>query len=271
MNSVVEVEEQKDELSDAFSYDGYERLHDELMDQISVSMYSNFDEAFGSKSRSSLAVSATVEEEEREDEEQVDESKKKLKIGLSQEQLKLICHKNFLTVPVSARRKHRSLSYSCADTNHSAIEVNCLPAPPNEFVPMTKAHTSRTDDVNEIIYAVPQKQFSRPTTANSSLDATKTSSASLATPSKSVIFSNASIAGALSSSSTEMNFKYPLAFYCKLCNKILNDPRVLTCLHSFCCQCLAQLDAMNNLQNNQIWRKISDASSCRLNKFVFAC
>ena len=79
----------------------------------------------------------------------------------------------------------------------------------------------------------------------------KTSSASSPSPSKSVC-----------SMAVDGNFKYPLAFYCKICNKPFNDPRILDCLHTFCCQCLAQIDASNNLQNNQFWRKASDSSSC---------
>jgi hypothetical protein len=55
--------------------------------------------------------------------------------------------------------------------------------------------------------------------------------------------------------------KFPKSFYCKICNNLLNDPRILDCLHSFCVQCLVKLDATRNLENNQFWRKISDTSS----------
>lgn len=246
-------------VDDSFSYDGYERLHDEIMDQISVSIHSNFEEGFEKCSKSNVVI-ADVE----------NQVEKKMKISLSQEQLKLNGSKNFLTVPVSVK-KTRSESFSTADgrnakrntKSHAVNEVDTLnlsskiltvehvnPCISIESTQQDNAH----DDVNEIIYAVPQKQFLHPNTplyVKSSGDV-KTSSASLVST-KSFAHSQAEI---------EVDFKYPLAFYCKICNKILDDPRVLDCLHSFCCQCLVQLDASNNLQNNQFWRKISDASSC---------
>jgi hypothetical protein len=231
------------------SYDGYELLHDELMDQISVSIQdSNFGD---STSRISLKFPCD------------DESNKKMKISLSQEQLKLNTSKNFLTVPASTR-KQRSLSFSAADIRPSRRAVKIFTA--SDLTDLQeRSRTQPVDnDVNEIIYAVPQKQFS-----HRLLDGgggIKTSSASLSTGGGGGESSKSVIANVASTNSLHSNtdFKYPLAFYCKICNKLLDDPRVLDCLHTFCCQCLAQLDATNNLQNNQFWRKISDASSGKL-------
>ena len=250
----MEVKSENDDITDdTFSYDGYERLHDEIMDQISVSIHSNFEDTFAKCSKSNLVI-ADVESQ----------VEKKMKISLSQEQLKLNSSKNFLTVPLNVR-KARSASFSIADGKtarrnvkiHAVSEVDTLKLSNNLLtVERVKPDTlnDNKDDINEIIYAVPQKHFLRPTTSLcSDVNDVKTSSASLAST-KSIT---------LPQMNNEVDFKYPLAFYCKICNKVLDDPRVLDCLHSFCCQCLAQLDASSVLHNNQFWRKISDSSSCK--------
>lgn len=241
---------------DSFSFDGYERLHDEMMDQISVSIYSNSEDAFGRHSRSNLVI-ADVE----------NQVEKKMKISLSQEQLKLNGNKNFLTVPVSGK-KARSASFSIADgktmpkrsvriandvekLSSNLLTVECVK--PSISIESVQHANDDDGDVNEVIYAVPQKQLLHPKTPHAEgISDVKTSSASLLSM-KSFTSSH---------TENEVDFKYPLAFYCKVCNKILEDPRVLDCLHSFCCQCLVQLDASCDLQNNQFWRKISDSSSC---------
>jgi hypothetical protein len=222
------------------SSDGYELLHEELMDQISVSIQ---DSNFGGSSSSF----------------KFDEENKKMKISLSQEQLRLngSGSKNFLTVPVSAK-KQRSASFSSPVARRRSVTI---------FTASDVISKRAVDNnVSEIIYAVPQKQQISHSTSSHCATAPpsgiKTSSASsiVGESSKGVVdvvaANSANIAPLC-----EMNFKYPLAFYCKICNKVLDDPRVLDCLHSFCCQCLQQLDASSDLQNNQIWRKISDASS----------
>lgn len=250
----MEVKSENDSMSeDTFSYDGYERLHDEIMDKISVSIQSNFEETFEKCSKSNFVI-PDVENQKVE---------KKMKISLSQEQLKLNSNKNFLTVPVNVR-KARSASFSIADgrTARRIVKINAVSEVDTLKLSNNLLTTERVnpdtsidnkDDINEIIYAVPQKQFLRPTTSLcADVNDVKTSSASLVST-KSIT---------LPQMNNEANFKYPLAFYCKICNKILDDPRVLDCLHSFCCQCLAQLDASSDLQNNQFWRKISDSSSC---------
>lgn len=198
-----------------FTNDGYEQLHDEEMDQISVSIYSDCEEIFTKHSRTNL------------------DGDTKMKISLSQEQLKHSGgNKNFLTVPKNTK-KTRSLSFLSPNEDFLRISRDLEQ---KNVQPMTSsAHGS----VNEIIYAVPQKPKKFSSAINDDIvQATPTTTSSL-----------------------EVNFKYPLMFYCKLCNGILNDPRTLNCLHTFCCQCLAQLDATNDLQNNQFWRKISDSSS----------
>lgn len=231
---------------DSFECDGYERLHEEEMDRISVSICSDYEETFTRSSNRNVAAAEAVGEE------------KKMKISLSQEQLKLNSNKNFLTVPTKVK-KQRSASFSVVDIGKS---VEILEAPVKKCsLNISKdlldskqpIHHSDINDVNEIIYAVPQKHFSLNNNTSSpksnSLERIKPSSASTLTLSH-------------EQTNAEGNFKYPMAFYCKICNKILNDPRTLDCLHSFCCMCLVQLDASNNLQNNQFWRKISDSSSC---------
>lgn len=214
----------------SFSYDGYEVLHDEEMDKISVSiLYSDCDEMSMRNSQNNLATRS-------------DNNEKKMKISLSQEQLKLnLNNKNFLSVPTSGTRKIRSPSFS------SVIETE---VDRNISIPLKIATNSGIDD--EIIYAIPRRLVS---TEENEI---KTSSASLS-PWKSV-------STVQTSSEVKHDYKYPLSYYCNICNNTLSDPRTLDCLHSFCMQCLARLDATNDLQNNQFWRKISERSdnSCKL-------
>jgi hypothetical protein len=203
-----------------FPNDGYERLHDEAMDQISVSIHSDCEEIF---QKVNLG------------------GETKMKISLSQEQLKLNSNKNFLTVPMN-KKKTRSLSFSIAN-------AECVKSPLKISqdllrIEQTPSTSSRSQSVSEIIYAVPKKPQ-------------KVSSAPLHNDDDAILPLTAS---------PEVKFKYPLMFYCKICNNILDDPRTLNCLHTFCCQCLARLDASNDLQNNQFWRKISDSSSCMYNE-----
>lgn len=221
----------QDRVSSSFSYDGYELLHDDAMDQISVSIhYSDYDGNSNVNSRNNLTVMNESQE-------------KKIKISLSQEQLKLNTGtRNYLSVP-RVTRKFRSTSFStdqhdesesfeaAIKTKSAALEI----AVPN----------FRTPPEDEIVYAVPCRQQAK------EANEIKIASVSL-TP---------SIAPSTSSTAElSKNFKFPLSFYCKICNDIFNDPRLLDCLHSFCMQCLAKLDATNDLQNNQFWRKISDSS-----------
>lgn len=212
-----------------FSNDGYEQLHDDEMDQISVSIHSDCEEIFTKHSRINLTGGGDTT------------TTTKMKISLSQEQLKLTGsvvgggNKNFLTVPMNTK-KTRSLSFLTPNEEilRTSHEEQKILQPMSSTTTTAAAHGC----VNEIIYAVPQK------------------------PKKfSSVISSDDIIQASTTSSSEVNFKYPLMFYCKLCSSILKDPRVLNCLHTFCCQCLAQLDATNDLQNNQFWRKISDTSS----------
>lgn len=204
-----------------FPYDGYERLHDEVMDQISVSIHSDGDELF---QKCNLG------------------NETKMKISLSQEQLKLNGNKNFLTVPIE-KKKTRSLSFSIA--NAESVKNPLEISQDLQRIEPSPSTSSHCQSVSEIIYAVPKKPL-------------KSSSAPL----------HDDDAILLLTQSPDVKFKYPLMFYCKICNNILNDPRTLNCLHTFCCECLARLDASNDLQNNQFWRKISDSSSCMYNKGI---
>lgn len=234
---------------ESLSIDGYERLHDEIMDQISVSIYSDYEESTESQP-------SVIQAE--------NQAEKKLKISLSQEQLKLNGNsKKFLTVPVNVK-KTRSASFSIADygtaaamrnsrTEGSAIKLsNSLPI--TEHVNPSISIDAVQREQNEVIYAVPHKTVPQPTTSQSDVKASSASIVSIKS------FANLR-------TDNEVDFKHPLAFYCKICNKILDDPRVLDCLHSFCFQCLLQLDASSDLQNNQFWRKISDDSSCKYEWF----
>lgn len=210
-----------------FCNDGYERLHDEAMDKISVSIHSDCDEIFQKDSQTNLVGGA------------------RMKISLSQEQMRFNSNKNFLTVPLN-KKKTRSLSYSIANAEcvknpeASALKIS-------QDLERIEQSSTRSHSFNEIIYAVPKKPQ-------------KVSSAQLHDDDVDSILPL--------TASPEVKFKYPLMFYCKICNNILNDPRTLNCLHTFCCQCLAHLDVTNDLQNNKFWRKISDSSSCRYIQWV---
>lgn len=243
------LEDHQDSLSHSYSCDGYERLHDEAMEKISVSIhYSDLEESLSGNSRNSLTKANENQE-------------KKMKISLSQEQLRL---KNFLSVP-KITKKSASFSASDEKDGRNLVKIDLeVPAegPKNiissvsssasQNVIVTSANAeSDSGEYDEIIYAVPRKNSTRVLRREITL---KTSSAS-SSPSKSVTIAQTSSAFAL-----DGNYKYPLSFYCKICNNILNDPRTLDCLHSFCVQCLARLDVTNDLQNNQFWRKISDSS-----------
>lgn len=240
----------QDSVSNSFSYDGYEKLHDEDMDQISVSVhYSDYEGAFDATPGYTFP--------------KPDEShEKKMKISLSQEQLKLKSEsKNFLSVPKSTC-KLRSASFSvdkaCDESNSRETTVLIETKPLlNSTIPWVPSFNQRitvtpaskldvNDDEDEIIYAVPSRQVNHERKI-------KIPSASLSTPLSSAQSSTADF---------NKNFKHPLSFYCKICSNILEDPRTLDCLHTFCIQCLARLDAAHDLQNNQFWRKISD-SSCK--------
>jgi hypothetical protein len=257
-------------------YDGYERLHDEAMDNISVSIHSdcsNIDRLLLNSMRNSKSNFTLTDGENREE--------KKMKISLSQEQLKLnVNNKNFLTVPVKAK-KYRVASFSsehCKSENIFTPQVNGLSIS-KDLLRITRDNGVRMEqnveekltsyddvivceNINEIIYAVPQKQ---------NLPSIKTSSASsLLPPSISFASATTSTSNINVIGGTVVDMKYSSTFYCKICNNILNDPRILNCLHSFCCSCLAQLDASNNLQSNEFWRKMSDSSSCMYNR-IYPC
>lgn len=220
----------------SFSYEGYEQLHEEAMDKISVSIYSDFEEAFDGISQTDFK-------------DLLENQEKKMKISLSQEQLKLKTgdSKNFLSVPISSR-KSRSASFSIKLTQPRAVNIPEVPIDLKAEIPRIKAYDENDD---EVVYAVPNRVLRAE-------NLIRTSSASL-TPSDvmSQISSTCDV--------NKTGFKYSFSFYCKVCNNILNDPRTLDCLHTFCMQCLSKLDASNDLQNNQFWRKISgnSESSCK--------
>lgn len=242
------VEHHRGSISHSFSYDGYELLHDEAMDKISVSIHFNdHEEIADGSSRESFAKMSKNHE-------------KKMKISLSQEQLRLNCgSKNFLSVPRSSRT-NCSASFSIEDEKSVqvplVIESNTTKdsessSNANKVISLTPPRITTNEVVDdEIIYAVPRKNSS-PSLSVKEENEAKTSSAS-PSPSKSVATAQ--------TSAFNRDFKFPLSLYCKICSNVLSDPRTLDCLHSFCVQCLARLDASNDLQNNQFWRKISEHS-----------
>lgn len=252
-------EKTQENISHSFSFDGYEQLHDEAMDKISVNIHYSYDEEAFNRSSGNNLTTANGNQE------------KKMKISLSQEQLKLnIASKNFLSVPLSSR-KGRAASFNNIDNRdgNKSVKIDS-PIPimieaeaqestkasgisnANQTITVTPPRVATFDEnVDEIVYAVPRRF--PPLRGKNEI---KTSSASLTS------WKSASAAQTSSSSTAELNknFKYPLSFYCKICNNVLSDARTLDCLHSFCMQCLASVDASNDLQNNQFWRKISEHS-----------
>ncbi len=197
-----------------FFSDGYERLYDETMDE---SVHKECEKTLESEFHNGLIRGI------------------EMKISLSQEQLKLNCNKNFLTVPANTKKK-RSLSFSIENST-------CVERLAKEISLNSENSQIRSQSVNEIVYSVPKKPQ-------------KVSSAALHDDDDAIL---------PLSPSPEVNIKYPLMFYCKMCNNILNDPRTLNCLHTFCLECLCSLDTSNESQHNQSWGKISDSSSCRFN------
>lgn len=262
LNEKQLVEKTPEIFSHSFSYDGYEQLHDDAMDKISVSiLYSDYEETVNRSSRNNLTTMNVNQE-------------KKMKISLSQEQLKLNPgHKNFLSVPSSAGKGRAASFTNIGEGNKSVkidfktpivIEAEANPeaeAPStsnaNQTITVTPPRTTTfNENVDEIVYAVPRR-FSPLNEKNE----IKTSRASLST------WKSASVTQTSSTAELNKNFKYPLSFYCKICNNVLSDPRTLDCLHTFCMQCLARLDASNDLQNNQFWRKISEHSDASCEYF----
>lgn len=237
----------KDSISPSFSYDGYEQLHDEAMDKISVSLR-NSDEAFEESSRNNLTqITQNCE--------------KKMKISLSQEQLKLKSgNRNFLSVPKTVTKKARSASFfflkrdegeSFKDEFQSQKSFESSSSENQTLsVTLPKIKTINASDDDEVIYAVPNV-------------CSKKKEKEIATSRDGLVSSNSVVTSSAVVASNK-SFKYPLSFYCKICNNVLSDPRTLDCLHSFCLECLAKLDASTDLQNNQFWRKISEhsESSC---------
>ena len=245
------VEKSQESVLRSFSYDGYEQLHDAAMDNISVSIqYSENEETLSRTSQNNL----TNENHE-----------KKIKISLSQEQLRLNANpRNFLTVPGSSR-KNKCSTFSAANKQDANKSVKINPKIPilieskfvknnddsSEATVVTVTSPSRTttfdENYDEVIYAVPRrhspKEDNEITTSSASLSPWKSAQTYLT-----------------STTQPDKRFKYPLSFYCNICNNLLSDPRTLDCLHSFCMQCLARIDASNDLQNNQFWRKISEHS-----------
>ena len=250
---------------DAFSYDGYERLHDEAMDKISVNiLYSENegDENYFSELSNNSTLKGLLKKQDNND-------KKKIKISLSQEQIKPTNSKylNLLSVPVSVK-KHRSASFAVGDRqtvgliSSPAIQSSKLIPGSNPITSLemsdidvmndkiliandsklsSKQMITLTPAVDEIVYDVPRTNSSQPSQLFMKV------SNNIKTTSNSPRLSMETV------SSYNINLKFPNTFYCKMCSNILNDPRVLNCLHSFCFKCLANFDASMSFQSNPYW------------------
>jgi hypothetical protein len=228
----------EESMKNSLSVDGYERLHDEAMDKASISIhFSDCDDIF-ENSRANSVIFNDV---------------KKIKISLSQEQMRLNSEKdkNFLSVPkASSFHKLRSpTTFSiCENKIEDFNSSQILSEKSDDSVSYQKIFHHNTNIPNhsiqhdEFYYAIPNKPSTSKSNEIQSLSNIVTKEIhSFEFPSNS------------------MNL--PSSFYCKICNNILTDPRILDCLHTFCVLCLSKLDASSNLENNQFWRKISDTSS----------
>lgn len=260
MENSAKSDEEGGFMNNSISFDGYERLHDDLMDNASVSIhysdFSDFDDAFNISRTNSVIFNEV----------------KKIKISLSQEQLKLNCEvdKNHLNVP-KAKSFHRirTSSPSAATTSNSMEDKNeeFLPPPPlclfekpesyHEITSLFPEHPQKSVSNNsilydEIFYAIPNKA---PSSSKSYEHDVIAEEIERFPPPQSFEYHH------MNFGISRGSFRYPFSFYCQICNNILQDPRILDCLHSFCVKCLVKIDASNNLENNQFWRKISDASS----------
>lgn len=281
IKSDIELEEEN-----AFSYDGYERLHDEAMDKISVNiLYSENegDENYFSELSTNTTLKGLLKKQENNE-------KKKIKISLSQEQIKPINSKylsNLLSVPVSGK-KHRSASFAVGDRQSvglfsspaiqsgklvpgsnpiSSLEISEMDVMndkiliANDSKLSSKQMITLTPAVDEIVYDVPRTNSSQPTQLFMKVgNNIKTNSQTSNSPRLSME----------TVSSYNIHLKFPHTFYCKMCSNILNDPRVLNCLHSFCFKCLANFDASLSFQSNPYWTKAGDITNADWNgKFVF--
>lgn len=236
-------------MNNSISFDGYERLHDDLMDNASVSVhYSDYGDAFNISRNNSVIFNEV----------------KKIKISLSQEQLKLNCgvDKNHLNVPkAKSFYRIRTPSPSAATTSNSMEDKieeflppppQCLFEKPDSYHEIANSNVSNNSILyDEIFYAIPNKA---PSSKSQEQDVIEKEIERFPTP-QSFVYHQANFG------SSSGSFRYPLSFYCQICNNILRDPRILDCLHSFCVKCLVKIDTSNNLENNQFWRKISDISS----------
>lgn len=265
---------------DAFSYDGYERLHDEAMDKISVNiLYSENegDENYFSELSNNSTLKGLLKKQENND-------KKKIKISLSQEQIKPTNSKylNLLSVPVNVK-KHRSASFAVGDrqtvglfsspaiqnsklipgsnpiTSLEMSEIDVMNDKiliPNDSKLSSKQMITLTPAVDEIVYDVPRTNNSLSSQlfmkVNNNIKTTSLASNSPRLSMETV-------------SSYNINLKFPNTFYCKMCSNILNDPRVLNCLHSFCFKCLANFDASMSFQSNPYWTKAGDITDADWN------
>ena len=264
----------------AFSYDGYERLHDEAMDKISVNiLYSENegDENYFSELPDNSALKGLLKK-------QNNKEKKKIKISLSQEQIKPTNskHLNFLSAPINVK-KHRSASFAVGDRQSVGLFSSSV-IQSGKFIPginpITSLEISELDVMNDKILIPNDSNFSSeqmitltPAVDEIVYDVPRTSS-SLPTQLFMKVGNNNKTTSLVSNSprhsketfySYNINLKFPNTFYCKMCSNILNDPRVLNCLHSFCFKCLANFDASLSFQSNPYWTKAGDINDADWN------
>ena len=275
----------------AFGYDGYERLHDEAMDKISVNiLYSENegDENYFSELSNNSTLKSLLKKHENND-------MKKIKISLSQEQIKPTNSKQlkFLSVPVNVK-KHRSASFAIGDRQSvglfsspaiqsgnvdpgsnpiTSLEMNEIDVMNDKILISNDSKLSYkqmitlTPVVDEIVYDVPRTNSSLSTQLFMKVgNSIKTTS----------VASNSPRLSMETVTSYNINLKFPNTFYCKMCSNILNDPRVLNCLHSFCLKCLVNFDASLCFQSNPYWTKSGDngnvdwnGKSIKVNSILF--
>lgn len=190
---------------------------------------------------------------------------KKIKVSLSQEQIK----SNMRQTDV---KKARSRSFS-VDRKPMSIYFPQAAKIKHNLVPTVITQDIFEEDspkvdvkVDNRILIVPRIEEPKP--KNQTLKPMASSVSRLSVLNPNIRTSHTSLAsgisGVLSAVSIDIPtlntsfkpFKYPEELQCKICLNLLKDPRILDCLHSFCLQCLIDMDSFNSHGSNH-WRNLS--------------